>query len=894
MARRPAPEIQAGLTQPKKKTRAPAGAKGPKRPKREHVSHSERREVRSVVTSKPERPRAPLPELPDTANTRGRERARIEADVRRRYPHQSAHDRRRDALLGFLVGATKSGLKADWDYGIKPNIDLGSAAISDIRSQFEDTADILRHPRREHKPTPSKTLPILEGSAEGAAHALRHPREDPLNTALAVGGVAALALGGTSAVRNVKKGSRSRRKPGKTVKAAPPEQVVGTAKAGGSKKGKPASEDKVASVLPEAQKVRGVQEAAWRPVRGERFSKTRKEFGGAGGGRAGHYAATGQLKGELPKVPFNRLREIGYSKKELDRDVDRIYEHPELMDGEAISAAQGLIDMAENSVVPQAKQIELMNRVFGPEKTKRLVMKSVPGEVIGMARSLMTTLDLSLNLRQALPLLFRNPKLWARSIGPQVKAMGSEAKFQTSREARFADPDYQELQRVQPGLLTDIEGSVGSRSEYYPSTFAEKLNVPIPGTKNVPLVRGRVGPGRVVRASGRAFETGQDMNILNSYKAMKARARKWGVNIDPHTPEGLKELKGMAEVAGAQTGRGIFKSDLGKKSQPLLSKGLFAPSFYKSRLTWFSPRWYVKLPKVARYEALRTVGQFLGGAAGILYGASKIAGVDVANDPRSTDFAKIKIGDTRLDVLGGFQQYTRLAAQIATGKYVDTETGEVIDMKPGIGNRTRWDTLMNFATSKASPPASFIIDLFKGTDYQHRPFEWKRAVVQRMTPLVLQDMLTVYGHTGSIPAAAAAYAGAGAGIGVQTYTRTSADEKARQEWQTRTEARWKKLGHAGPLPLALVRKYENGRLVSKALADTKKELGLERVDDIPVKDQAKAYVAAVMAANPRLKQYQAAWLDQIDAADDLDVEKELLPALRRRLGLNVQIADLRE
>jgi hypothetical protein len=37
-------------------------------------------------------------------------------------------------------------------------------------------------------------------------------------------------------------------------------------------------------------------------------------------------------------------------------------------------------------------------------------------------------------------------------------------------------------------------------------------------------------------------------------------------------------------------------------------------------------------------------------------------------DPRSTDFGKIKVGNIRWDIWGGFQQWVRVASQLATGE----------------------------------------------------------------------------------------------------------------------------------------------------------------------------------------------------------------------------------
>jgi hypothetical protein len=74
------------------------------------------------------------------------------------------------------------------------------------------------------------------------------------------------------------------------------------------------------------------------------------------------------------------------------------------------------------------------------------------------------------------------------------------------------------------------------------------------------------------------------------------------------------------------------------------------------------PRYYANLPPPASKEAVRQLLGLSAFGVGIL-GMAKAAGFDVSMDPRSADFGKIKDGDTRFDVLGGFTQYIRFGAQ---------------------------------------------------------------------------------------------------------------------------------------------------------------------------------------------------------------------------------------
>jgi len=143
-------------------------------------------------------------------------------------------------------------------------------------------------------------------------------------------------------------------------------------------------------------------------------------------------------------------------------------------------------------------------------------------------------------------------------------------------------------------------------------------------------------------------------------------------------------------------------------------------------------------------------------------------------DPRNADFAKMRIGDTRIDVLGGFQQPVRLVAQLVSGKVISSTTGDVLTLGPqGPGQLSRRDIAQRFLEGKLAPSPSLINDLFKGTDFQGQPFRgsgrwcsgWfrcsprTRRICMRRPPSGLP----------SWGAAAGGYGLGAFGIGIQTY-----------------------------------------------------------------------------------------------------------------------------
>jgi len=165
-----------------------------------------------------------------------------------------------------------------------------------------------------------------------------------------------------------------------------------------------------------------------------------------------------------------------------------------------------------------------------------------------------------------------------------------------------------------------------------------------------------------------------------------------------------------------------------------------------------------------RKEAARALVTFVGGGAGIVTLASAMSGNKAVWDPRSGEFGKIKIGDTRLDIWTGYAQYGRFLGQFLTG-----------ERKSAYGNLSkdeRWNIAFRFLQGKSSPAAGLFVDLLKGEDYMGEPlFEGTTGFIEtarnRLLPLALQDVIDaveeggVNGMWTGIPAAI--------GVGTLTY-----------------------------------------------------------------------------------------------------------------------------
>ena len=158
-----------------------------------------------------------------------------------------------------------------------------------------------------------------------------------------------------------------------------------------------------------------------------------------------------------------------------------------------------------------------------------------------------------------------------------------------------------------------------------------------------------------------------------------------------------------------------------------------------SRLTLLNPIYYVKADPFVRKEALKSLFA-VSGAVLTTLGLAKAGGAQVSGDWRSADFGKIKIGNTRVDVMGGFQQYIRAAGQLITGEYVSTTTGKMLTLGEGYKPLTRLDILYKQIESKEAPVFSFITTMLKGQDIKGEKLNIPKEVVDRFIPMAIQDI----------------------------------------------------------------------------------------------------------------------------------------------------------
>ena len=504
---------------------------------------------------------------------------------------------------------------------------------------------------------------------------------------------------------------------------------------------------RIGTAIKEAASKRKTQETLYSIERGKRIGKA---MAVKVKGEKGFIIQKGKLKGELPKVEYESIR-TKVTQQDINDLFDLVKESPVVTGWDNITAQEGLARLlgAQGGALPTDSQLAMLRKIFPPDFIKTILKKRTiwqkvkkgTAEALNIPRAIMSSFDFSAPFRQGL-FLISHPKRFFASFKRMFKLFGSEKTFAALQESIKQKPTYN-LMRESKLALTELGEQLGLREEIFMSSWAEK----IPGI------------GRGVRASSRAY-----VGFLNKLRAdvfddLIKQADKLGLNASKNIDLSTE----IAKFVNAASGRGSLGAF--ERSAIMLNSALFSPRLMASRLTLLNPLYYVNASPFVRREALKSLFVLTGMTTTVL-GLAKLGGADVGTDPRSADFLKIKIGKTRIDMLGGFQQYMRATWQISSGKYVSSTTGKIMTLGEGYRPLTRWEIGERFLASKFAPVLSFVKTMLGEKEIGGEKVKVFEEIAKRFTPMVIQDIYDLARENPElIP-----LAGLGVfGVGLQTY-----------------------------------------------------------------------------------------------------------------------------
>jgi len=466
-------------------------------------------------------------------------------------------------------------------------------------------------------------------------------------------------------------------------------------------------------------------------IREQRGQRVAQAMAAEGEGLAKHYAQARALKGKYAKMdlPF---KAYGDPTQFLDETIKAINKLPDLQFFEQFRAGTALIKLVHGESL-ETNEIKLLRRIFDPKAVDELreitsdpkwkqILKAAPVEIPATMRTMMSAGDLSPALRQGITRVAS--KEWNDAFRVMHKAVGSEEIVKDVYRYIMTHPDYPLALRS--GLeITDIDAPTGSRhrEEAFAGKFPEKL----------PII------GSIVRGSERAYNVFLNKLRADTFYNEIEDARRLGIDVEGLAPQ-------LARYINAATGRGRLPGKALRQGAGIINALFFSPRLIASRITLMDPRLYLspKTPRRVRMLALKDLMRFGTFSFGIL-GLAKLAGADIGMDPTSADFGKAKVGNTRVDFFGGFQQYARLGAQLVKGEYTSSTTGETHKVGERIGGKvlTRGDLITRFFRQKLSPFASLVWDIVSGYDESGKEVDIPKEIIDRFTFMVLNDAIDI-------------------------------------------------------------------------------------------------------------------------------------------------------
>ena len=354
------------------------------------------------------------------------------------------------------------------------------------------------------------------------------------------------------------------------------------------------------------------------------------------------------------------------------------------------------------------------DRLANRTTTEKVVGRA--GEMVNTSRAILTSLDLSAVGRQGGFIGLGHPVRASKSFPAMFRALMSE-KGQADVTAEIEGRANFTLYKRSGLFLAEMGQTLIQMEEAYMSRWAEKI----------PLVA----------ASQRAYVTFLNKLRADSFDAMVAGLSTTG------KPTQI-EMNAIANYVNVSTGRGAMTQQA--NAGALLSTVFFAPRNTISRFQLLAGQPFYSGTGRTRSLIAKDYARFLLGV-GVVYGLAQMAGAEVDldvwdDDHLSSDFGKIRWGNTRIDPLAGLLQATVFMSRIASGK-TKTLKGVVRDIRgddvPYGG--TKGDSLIwRFLRTKLSPVVGTGINLITGENVVGDKATTTSTAKSLAMPLAVQDI----------------------------------------------------------------------------------------------------------------------------------------------------------
>lgn len=360
-------------------------------------------------------------------------------------------------------------------------------------------------------------------------------------------------------------------------------------------------------------------------------------------------------------------------------------------DTDRLDYGRALVDMQDhvNSLKLDAGKTNLADLKSHPASVIGRTAAAVPG----LLKSLKATLDDSAIFRQGWKTMFTNPGKWLKNMPKTFsdawKELGGHDAMREVKADLYSRPN------AVNGTYKKMGIDIGNAEEAFPNQLPEK----IPGIK------------RLFKASESAYTGFLYRQRADIADKLIETAKRVDVNLQDKA-----QTRSMGKLVNSLTGRG----DLGslERAGRAVNTVFFSPKAVKANFDTLTAHQFQKgvTPFVRKQAAINTV-KVLAGSAAVLSLAAALKPGSVELDPRSSDFGKIKVGNTRFDVSGGMASIVTLATRELSQSSKSSTTGVVSKLGSGFGSQSGTDVFWSFLENKLAPAASVVKDLMKGQDF---------------------------------------------------------------------------------------------------------------------------------------------------------------------------------
>jgi hypothetical protein len=365
--------------------------------------------------------------------------------------------------------------------------------------------------------------------------------------------------------------------------------------------------------------------------------------------------------------------------------------------------------------------------------------KDLAADALDATRTIQTNPDLSFFGRQGIKYLVTHPVQGPKLFWESARQAASQKRYDRWLHDMHNSPAWDLMDKSGLAVLDPHTLHASKREEQWRSQLIHKIPI----------------AGQIAKASERAFTSAANMARADWFMEGVNILEKQGKTFE-NSPE---EYKGWASAVNNMTGRGGLGALEGSVGQ--LAIPFWSPRLIASNVNLFlNPVYYSKMPKTARLMLIKNMAQYVVSGVAML-GLAKTLGADVEVDPRSSDFGKIKVGNTRYDIWGGAAQYIRALTQIFKAQRKSNGGIEKLDAKA--------QTIVgaNLIRSKLSPLIGFGVDVTLGKNIVGEEVELKDAY-KLMIPMLYNDIKDAYKDGGADQAAVSGLLSF-LGIGAQTY-----------------------------------------------------------------------------------------------------------------------------